>query len=146
MTARVHSTPQRPFPFAHPVSSSPLSPTALPSALLTVHAGFRSACLYAYTLPLNILPSLIRFSFSLSGSLQPYCCRGPLTALLPTTGVFSPFCDRCPLRVYALSPSAIGARGRYILCRGPLTALAFLVLALAPLSSGLLASTCPRDA
>ena len=30
ITARMHSTPQRPFPFSHPVSSSPLSPTSLP--------------------------------------------------------------------------------------------------------------------
>eukprot|EP00976_Prorocentrum_cordatum_P070634 1179999-Prorocentrum_minimum.AAC.3 len=41
----MHSTPQRPFPFSHPVSSSPLlSPLALLAshaslALLTVHAG-----------------------------------------------------------------------------------------------------------
>eukprot|EP00959_Pyramimonas_sp_CCMP1952_P250725 5240576-Pyramimonas_sp.AAC.2 len=30
MTARMHSTPQRPFPFSHPVSKSPLSPSTLP--------------------------------------------------------------------------------------------------------------------
>eukprot|EP00976_Prorocentrum_cordatum_P117071 1196253-Prorocentrum_minimum.AAC.2 len=33
ITARVHSTPSLPFPFSHPVSSSPLSPTALPKTL-----------------------------------------------------------------------------------------------------------------
>eukprot|EP00976_Prorocentrum_cordatum_P117730 1196352-Prorocentrum_minimum.AAC.9 len=30
ITARMHSTSQRPFPFSQPVSSSPLSPTSLP--------------------------------------------------------------------------------------------------------------------
>eukprot|EP00976_Prorocentrum_cordatum_P049238 993898-Prorocentrum_minimum.AAC.1 len=40
ITASVHSTPQRPFPFSHPVSNAPLSRTALPfSALLTLHAA-----------------------------------------------------------------------------------------------------------
>eukprot|EP00976_Prorocentrum_cordatum_P086036 1186347-Prorocentrum_minimum.AAC.5 len=35
----------------------------------------------------------------------------PLLRWVPATGIFSlPFCDGCPLRVYSLSPSAIGAR------------------------------------
>ena len=34
INARAHSTPQRPFPFSHPVTSSPLSLTALPLVLL----------------------------------------------------------------------------------------------------------------
>eukprot|EP00976_Prorocentrum_cordatum_P101855 1192816-Prorocentrum_minimum.AAC.2 len=39
----------------------------------------------------------------------------PLLRLVPATGIFSlPFYDWCPLRVYSLSPSVIGARYGYI--------------------------------
>eukprot|EP00959_Pyramimonas_sp_CCMP1952_P130837 2735812-Pyramimonas_sp.AAC.1 len=40
----------------------------------------------------------------------------PLPRLVPAAGIFSlPFCDWCPLRVFSLSPSAIGACCGYIL-------------------------------
>eukprot|EP00976_Prorocentrum_cordatum_P054007 1089321-Prorocentrum_minimum.AAC.1 len=35
----------------------------------------------------------------------------PFARLVPATGIFSlPLCDWCPIRVYSLSPCAIGAR------------------------------------
>eukprot|EP00976_Prorocentrum_cordatum_P097726 1191106-Prorocentrum_minimum.AAC.1 len=42
ITARVHSTPQRPFPFSHPVPSSPLSPTSLSDRYFTIVMLLRS--------------------------------------------------------------------------------------------------------
>eukprot|EP00976_Prorocentrum_cordatum_P081455 1184417-Prorocentrum_minimum.AAC.4 len=45
--ARMHSTPQRPFPFSHPVSSSPLSPTSLPFGPASI--THKSVCRTRYT-------------------------------------------------------------------------------------------------
>eukprot|EP00976_Prorocentrum_cordatum_P027432 556391-Prorocentrum_minimum.AAC.1 len=44
--------------------------------------------------------------------LQLHLVSGPRAAAKP---LVSPFCDGCPLSVYSLSPSAIGARYGYIL-------------------------------
>eukprot|EP00959_Pyramimonas_sp_CCMP1952_P328753 6882976-Pyramimonas_sp.AAC.1 len=42
----------------------------------------------------------------------------PLLRVVPATGIFSlPFCDRCPIRVYSLSPSAIDAHYGYVWAR-----------------------------
>ena len=46
MTARMHSTPQGPFPFSQPVSSSPLSPTSLPFGPAS---GTRKSAWLSYT-------------------------------------------------------------------------------------------------
>eukprot|EP00959_Pyramimonas_sp_CCMP1952_P414313 8680730-Pyramimonas_sp.AAC.1 len=70
ITARVHSTPQRTFPFSHPVFSSPLSATALP--LGPANITHRSVCLgVLHRLHASCSASLVLF-------IQPNCCRGPL--------------------------------------------------------------------